>query len=187
MTIYVNDNCPNECNTHHRVSHDRGTDFICKETDEVFVWCELCATWTSTGDYPQAGPVIISGGTVQSIRMCDPEAHGYARCTQCNNWTNANNQYRACYSDDPYCGTCFDSTGGCDCSDCQPDFDYYPEPERDYDDYCAAGEDTYTCFTCNTENVYLDLVTEMFLCRCGMEAMLAKAPDHPFKMTAGAR
>jgi hypothetical protein len=49
------------------------------------------------------------------------------------------------------------------------------------------GEDTYTCFTCNTENVYLDLVTEMFLCRCGMEAMLAKAPDHPFKMTAGAR
>lgn len=173
---YENEECPEACSLVHDVP-PRGT-MTCPDTGTLFMFCDHCDNWFDPEDNPQNTSLIERGNR---ITLCDPSAHDHVRCGQCETWIRAVDASEPCYNTTQFCESCWTSMGGCDCGECRADRgDPYGEDE------CEAGETVTICTGCGTGDLYLDLLSEEFFCKCSMDAMLAVQPDRPFKIPVAA-
>lgn len=172
---YENEECPEGCSLVHDVP-PRGT-MTCPDTGTLFAFCDRCDEWFEPADYEGNASLMDRG---ERITLCDPERHAFVRCSGCEAWTRASDVSEPCYNSDPFCPQCWSE---CDCSDCRRSRSY----DRSYDeDELEPGEHVTMCRSCGTGNLYLDLLSEEFFCKCGMDAMLTVEPTRPFKVPVAA-
>lgn len=167
---YENEECPEGCSLVHDVP-PRGR-MSCPETGTLYVLCDRCDEWFDP-DYYEDNASLMDRG--QRITLCDPARHGFVQCSGCEAWVRSDDAFEPCYNSSQFCLECW---SGCDCGDCR---------SQDYEDGgTEPGEHVTMCRSCGTGNLYLDLLSEEFFCKCGMDAMLTVEPTRPFKVPVAA-
>lgn len=160
---FVNDDCPDQCNTDHEVS---GDIIVCPETGDRWVRCHFCRE--NNGDeatltYAWSEPRTIQWG-IREIMVCNTVDHDLNECVDCSAWF---------FTDDGYFR---DGEAYCEGCDPGPDEDF--ETYRNYN----TGRAVETCNRCNTTNLHFEEIGERFLCDHRIAEIIEGQPFHPVKL-----